>query len=136
MKLIIIALSFLSFSMVAKEQTASPSELQAIYNKLNISTFRSSLMPMRTKDKVYLNQIGLPKPIYFKNGFSIENQDWSYIFTVIEKKDKNRDGVLDYTVCFSDKSKTGTYNSLLPMLISPLGADSQFIALSFRVDGC
>ena len=136
MKHMIIALSLLSSPMIAKEQTLSPSELENIYNKLNISTFRSSLMPMRTKEKTYLKQMGLPSPTYFKNGFSIESNDWSYTFTVKEKKDKNRDGVMDYTICLSDKSKTGTYNSISPILISPLWVDNQLIALSFTVDGC
>lgn len=136
MKYIIISLSLLSPTVIAKEQTIPPSELKNIYDKLNISTFRSSWMPMRTKEKIYLKQMGLPSPVYFENGFSIESNDWSYTLTVIEKKDKNRDGIIDYTICLSDKSKFGTYNSISPILISPLGVDSQLVALSFTVDGC
>lgn len=136
MRIITIVFLLLSFPAMAKDQIVTLSELQTIYDKLNISTFRSSLMPKRTKDMVYLSQARLPAPEYFSNGFSIENKDWSYTFSVIEKKDKNRDGVIDYTICFSDKSKTGTYHSVQPMLISPLGIDGQFIALSFTVDGC
>ncbi|MDN8600265.1 hypothetical protein Q0A17_12695 [Citrobacter sp. S2-9] len=136
MRIITIVFLLLSFPAMAKEQTLTLSELQTIYDKLNISTFRSSLMPKRTKDQLYLSQTELPAPEYFSNGFSIDNKDWIYTFSVIEKKDKNRDGVVDYTICFSDKSKMGTYYSVQPMLISPLGIDGQFIALSFTVDGC
>ena len=136
MKCIIIVLSLLSLPIMAKEQVISPSELEVVYDKLNISTFRSSLMPIRTKEQIYLKQVGLPSPAYFRNGFSIEGGDWSYTFTVIEKKDKNRDGVMDYLICFSDKSKTGTYNSVSPILISPLGVDGQLVAISFTVDEC
>ncbi|MGL5813250.1 MAG: hypothetical protein ACRCYW_07970 [Aeromonas sp.] len=133
--LTIVFLSF-SFSVVANVQAFTHSELQVIYERLNISTFRSSLMPKRTKDKIYLSQMGFSKPSYFSDGFLIDNKDWVYTFTVIEKKDKNRDGVTDYTICFSDKSKAGTYNAVQPMLISPLGVDGQYIALSYTVDGC
>ena len=136
MKVFIVIFLFFSFSVVANVQTFTQSELQVIYDKLNISTFRSSLMPKRTKDKMYLSQMGFSKPSYFKDGFLIDNKDWVYTFTVIEKKDKNRDGTTDYTICFSDESKAGTYSSVQPMLISPLGVDGQYIALSFTVDGC
>ena len=136
MKLLVISSIFISFFVVAKQNEFSQLELQNIYDHLNISTFRSSLMPKRTKDKIYLNQMGLSKPKFFKDGFLIETNDWTYTFTVIEKKDKNRDGIIDYSLCFSDKSKVGTYSSMQPMLISPLGSDGQFIALAFTVDGC
>lgn len=136
MKFLVIISMFLSFFVSAKQNTFSQLELQGVYEHLNISTFRSSLMPKRTKDKIYLSQMGLSDPIFFKNGFLIETDDWTYTFTVIEKKDKNRDGVLDYTLCFSDKSKVGTYSSMQAILISPLGTDGQLIALAFTVDGC
>ncbi|MCE9942738.1 hypothetical protein [Aeromonas rivipollensis] len=136
MKLLVIISMFLSFFVSAKQDTFSKSELQGIYDNLNISTFRSSLMPKRTKDKIYLRQMELSNPVFFKNGFLIETSDWTYTFTIIEKKDKNRDGTLDYALCFSDKSTVGTYSSMQPMLISPLGVNGQFIALAFTVDGC
>lgn len=111
-------------------------ELQGIYESLNVSTFRSSLMPRRTKDDIYLSEMGLEQPNYFDNGFSVDGKDWVYTFTIIEKTDKNRDDVVDYVICFSDKSKVGTYDVTQSMLISPLGVNGQYVALAFTVDGC
>ncbi|MFQ2191129.1 hypothetical protein [Aeromonas jandaei] len=136
MKKLVFISFFISFFIEAKQNEISQLELQGIYERLNVSTFRSSLMPKRTKDKLYLSQMVGAKPKFFKNGFLIETNDWAYTFAIIEKKDKNRDGVLDYTLCFSDRSKEGTYSAMQPMLISPLGLDGQFIALAFTVDGC
>jgi hypothetical protein len=60
---------FLSFFVSAKQNTFSQLELQGVYEHLNISTFRSSLMPKRTKDKIYLSQMGLSDPIFLKMDF-------------------------------------------------------------------
>lgn len=69
MKLLVIISMFLSFFVSAKQDTFSKSELQGIYDNLNISTFRSSLMPKRKKDKIYLRQMELSNPVFFKMVF-------------------------------------------------------------------
>lgn len=135
MKLVIIVCCLLS-PTVTHALAFTHFELQGIYESLNISTFRSSLIPRRAKNDIYLSEIGLERPSYFDTGFSVDGKDWVYTFTILEKIDKNRDGVIDYVICFSDKSKVGTYDVTQSMLISPLGVNGQYVALAFTVDGC
>jgi hypothetical protein len=70
------------------------------------------------------------------NKFEIENDDWLYRVELTEIRDANKDGILDYTICFTDKSKIGTYSAQKSLLLTKFTHDGDFIALNYSVDAC
>ncbi|WP_157798193.1 hypothetical protein [Aeromonas cavernicola] len=133
MKHTLLLTLFISSSVLADSDVITRGDLQDIYNNLNIATFSSSLMPKRlNNEQIYLRQFDLPQPTFTENMITIDSSNFTYSFEVLKKSDGNRDGIVDYAVCFSEKSKIGTYDARTPLLISPLGIGGQIIALGFK----
>ncbi len=107
-----------------------------IFEKLDITTFRSSLGPLRTFGQRHIAELGLTATKQAKNLLAIETKDWLYEFEIIRVADVNGDGLVDIEVCFRDKAKMASYNTQEPLLLSQFEKDGPLIAINFQVDGC
>ena len=107
-----------------------------IFEKLDITTFRSSLGPLRTIGQRHSGELGLTATKQAKNLLAIETEDWLYEFEIIRVADINGDGLVDIEVCFRDKAKMASYNTQEPLLLSQFEKDGPLIAINFQVDGC
>ena len=107
-----------------------------IFEKLDITTFRSSLGPLRTIGQRHIGELGLTATKQAKNLLAIETEDWLYEFEIIRVADINGDGLVDIEVCFRDKAKMASYNTQEPLLLSQFEKDGPLIAINFQVDGC
>lgn len=141
MKQLILALvTLISTSVCAQDASRSylpkTALAQYIFEKLDITTFRSSLGPQRAIGQRHFAQLGLTATTQAKNLLAIETEDWLYEFEIIRVADVNRDGLTDIEVCFRDKAKMATYNTQEPLLLSQSEKDGPLIAIHFQVDGC
>lgn len=141
MKLVLPTL-FALFSVAVCAQGAPVSHMpeadlaRYIFEKIDITTFRSSFGPQRTPGQNHLSDLGL-KPTKLTNEIlTIETDDWLYEIEIIRVADVNRDNIMDLEVCFRDKSKVATYNTQKPLLLSQFEKGGQLVALHFEVDGC
>lgn len=80
-----------------------------IVEKLDLTTFRNSLGPLRNPGMRYLSDMGL-KPTEISEGRIVyETATWYYCIELIERGDINHDGVEDIQISFTDDSIEGTY---------------------------
>ena len=88
--------------------------MKDIYNNLDITSFNSSLMPLRKGEERTFKDFNkkLPIPIFSEKNILLDDDYWTYSLTVIKASSDN-----DYYVCFKDKAKMGTYDSQKPMII-------------------
>ncbi|MGY3569875.1 hypothetical protein [Vibrio paucivorans] len=123
MKHIILLISiFYSFSVWG-------GNLQDIYSKLDITSFNSSLRPMRVSDETLFSDFNqLPEPEYLDQEIKIEDEYWLYSIKIMEEKGA------DIHVCFLDRAKQGNYNAQTPFVIR-LYAD-RYVATAQNSDVC
>lgn len=136
MRLILTLFLILVFNQAFAGNKLSEIEMEVIYKKLNLSTFRNSTGPSRNKGDRYFSDLNLPLTKVNENSLIVETEDWVYSITALNIRDFNKDGVIDVEICFNDRAKFGTYNAQQPILISQLSKNSDYIALKFEVDGC
>ena len=136
MRLILTLLVILGFNQAFANSKLEEVKLKAIYEKLNLSTFRNSTGPSRDKGDKYFSDLELPLTQISENSLTVETEDWTYSITVLNVRDFTKDGITDLEICFKDKAKFGTYNTQQPLLISQFSKNSDYIALKFEVDGC
>jgi hypothetical protein len=81
----------------------------ALIERLDLTSFRSSLRPQLDQEGSVLSAIPALKPK--AKGFSVisDTADWYYEFEVVARADFTRDGREDWLVLFSDVSREGTY---------------------------
>ncbi|MCL1132535.1 hypothetical protein L2748_22960 [Shewanella sairae] len=128
MRYLYLVLALSSFNSVA---TTYP--MQEIYDKLDITSFNSSLRPRIDlevrNNKTHFSDIkGLPKPTITKNKLIFDSDTWTNTLEVIEF---NRG---EYSVCFTDKAKQGTYNSQSPFVLRRYG--DTFVAINDYSEAC
>lgn len=135
----IIALSFVIFfaptASDAEEIDASPI-LNKIYKRLNVASFRNSTGAARTKEQKYFSDLGFLISSISNDTMLIETEVWSYKVKIVETRDINGDGLIDASICFTDKAKQGSYNVQQPILLTQYDPNGDFIAINFEVDGC
>lgn len=137
MKVNLLLTLLLSLSLSIESTQASQANLlEEIYEKLDITTFRNSLFQMRETGQKTLPSLKLRTSYLDDNKFEIENNDWLYRVELTETRDGNNDGILDYIICFTDKSKIGTYYARKSLLLTRYTRDGDLIALNYSVDAC
>ncbi len=97
--------------LLSKSAFAFP--MQELYEKLDIASFDSSLMPMMESANEYrtFKDLNQSATSITQDKIVIDSVDWTYSISVLKKKGQ------DLYVCFSDKSKVGSYDTQSPLLI-------------------
>ena len=105
--------------------------MKDIYNNLDITSFNSSLMPLRKGEERTFKDFNkkLPIPIFSEKNILLDDDYWTYSLTVIKASSDN-----DYYVCFKDKAKMGTYDSQKPMIIRKY--ERYYVAISSSSNVC
>lgn len=105
--------------------------MKDIYNNLDITSFNSSLMPLRKGEERTFKDFNkkLPTPIFSEKNILLDDDYWTYSLTVIKASSDN-----DYYVCFKDKAKMGTYDSQKPMIIRKY--ERYYVAISSSSNVC
>lgn len=81
--------------------------------KLDISSFRSSLAKKATENSYTLNALSQGTVEVTDYTATYETNDWYYELKVVARVDANGDGAEDWLVWVTDKAKTGSYNTLI-----------------------
>ncbi|QMV14190.1 hypothetical protein Vspart_01442 [Vibrio spartinae] len=118
-------ISFLLF-MVSYSCWSYP--MKDIYNHLDVTSFNSSLMPMRVGNEKHFSDFELLKAKINDNNITIDDDSWTYSITVLKK---NKMG---FYACFVDKAKQGSYNTQFPLILRKYGND--YVAIAMRTDVC
>ncbi|USD39976.1 hypothetical protein J4N42_07760 [Vibrio sp. SCSIO 43135] len=101
----------------------SAANLEDIYKKLDITSFNSSLRPMRVSDETLFSDFKqLPQPEYLDQEIKIEDEYWLYSIKIMEEKGA------DIHVCFLDRAKQGNYNAQSPFVIRLYG--DRYVAIA------
>ena len=134
--LFFIGLTFTNFAY-SEVRYFSESDLpKYVYEKLDVSTFRNSFGPKRTKEDRYFTDLGLAIGEVGEDFFTLDSNSWFYKVTIVRVKDVNRDGIEDIEICFQEKSREGTYSAQAPLLITQFSESSNLVALGYSVFGC
>ena len=112
MKYLMIVFLFIGLQFSCFATAQSTEKLTEIYNSLDITTFRSSLLPKRSGEQSKLPEFeNLPKPRIENDSIILENDMWYYNFQL---KKENKKG---YYFCFIDKANMGTYSKEKSLLL-------------------
>lgn len=120
-----------------KSAGASPAFIPAegmervIADHFDVTTVRSSLGPKRVPGQRTFADLGIALTLAKSGKIEFDTEDWFYGITVLERADKNGDGLMDVVVCFVDKAKTGSYSTSAPYLLTRYDDDGPIIALAF-----
>lgn len=105
------------------------SDLQNIYNRLDITTFNSSLMPMRSDNETFFPEFEqLPAPVYTEREIRLEDEYWLYSIKLFKTQGDS------LYICFLDKAKQGNYHSQTPLVLRPYG--EKLVAIALKSDVC
>ncbi|MFB9134266.1 hypothetical protein ACFSJQ_05905 [Vibrio olivae] len=104
---------FIYFFMFFLSFKAWAYPMQELYEKLDITSFNSSLMPMIDSKYEYKNfkDINQLATSITEDEIIIDSEYWKYSLKVIKVKGS------DFYVCFSDKAKMGSYDAQSPMVL-------------------
>ncbi|MYM59696.1 hypothetical protein GTG28_10730 [Vibrio sp. OCN044] len=124
-------MKILSLLMCIFSYSVSAFPMEDIYKNLDITSFNSSLIPLREGGEKTFQDFNekLPAPIFSEKSIVLDNDYWTYSLTVI--KTSNNSG---YHVCFKDKAKVGTYDSQKAMIIRKY--DQYYVAINSSSNVC
>lgn len=125
---------------VGAEQASSPQKSflpregvgRLIVDHLEITTFRSSLGPRRTPGMRHFADLGIEPTQVTEQRVEFDSDEWSYTVTVIERADKNGDGLEDLVVKFIDEARQGTYKAESTLLLTRYSESGDLIAIAFE----
>jgi hypothetical protein len=108
--------------LVSHAQTSKTTYLNEPYssqiiNQLDLSTFRSSLGPRLDKNKKTLADFAFKDIKTNYNNVMINDNSWTYEFTLLARGDFTGDGTEDLLVRFLDQAEEGTYFSLQTLVL-------------------
>ncbi len=134
----IVILLFMSFNALALSKSFFPSDnlLKYVFKRLDLTTFRNSTGPQRQTNQRYFSELGYSLVNSRDDELVIESDNWIFTIKVLSQRDINNDGLEDLEICILDKSKTSTYFTQEPLLLTQYSETSDLIALSFETDGC
>ncbi len=106
---------FFTFVMIFLSTRSFGFPMQELYEKLDITSFNSSLMPKierknRHEYKTF-KDINQPATTITEDEIIIDSEYWKYSLKVIKSKGS------DFYVCFTDKAKVGSYDAQSPLVI-------------------
>lgn len=133
--LLLLIITFQFFYGHAKA-TENNEVMLEIYNDLNLASFRNSTGPNRSGYDKYFSDLGLSLTNVDKKYFEVETKSWMYRVELTKIGDANSDGVKDYSICFYDNAKQGSYSTKQSLLISKFNGDFGLVAMKFEVDAC
>lgn len=100
--------------------------------QLDITTFRSSLGPQLTPGVRHFADLDMKPTKTGEKEVEFDMEDWFFAITVLERADKNGDGIEDMLVEIEDRAKEGTYNTTTKVLLSRLSESGRLIAIPFE----
>ena len=104
-------------------------DLNDIYEHLDITSFNSSLRPMQISDEDTFSDFKqLPQPIISNKKIIIEDDYWLLSLEIIKENDQ------DIHVCFVDKAKEGTYDAQYPLVLRSYG--KRYVAIAQKSNVC
>lgn len=105
---------------------------QFIVDRLDVTTFRSSLGPRRSSGMRYFSDLGMKPTKVEDKRVEFDSDDWLFQITVLERADKNSDGIEDLVVEIRDQSKKGSYQVASTLLLTRFIESGNLIALAFE----
>ncbi len=100
-----------------------------VMDELDLSGFRSSLGPRLEENKVTLSAFSFSNVTQYTDKVSINDEGWTYEFTLLARGDFSSDGNEDLLVRFLDQSGDSSYFSLQTLLLVKIGIDSKLTAM-------
>ncbi len=105
---------------------------QFIVDRLDVTTFRSSLGPRRSPGMRHFSDLGMKPTRVEDKRVEFDSDDWLFHITVLERVDKNSDGIEDLVVEIRDQSKKGSYQVASKLLLTRRIESGDLIALAFE----
>lgn len=103
-----------------------------LVDRLDITTFRSSLGPRRTPAMRHFADLGLKPTLIRDDTIEFDAEDWFYGLTVLERGDKNGDGLEDLVVRIDDHAKQGTYATTMELVVTRFSKSGDLVAIAFQ----
>lgn len=131
------AMSVLSLSAAEPEVPGAPlipRERQGwfLVERLDLTTFRSSLGPSRSKGMRHFSDLGMKPTKVGDKLVEFDSDDWLLRLTILERADKNGDGIEDLVVQVDDQAKKGSYNQSSKLLLTRFSDRGDLIAIAFE----
>lgn len=137
--LVILAIPFAVFAfglekadLPAKSMIPEKNIGQFIADRLDVTTFRSSLGPRRSPGMRHFSDLGMKPTKVEDKRIEFDSEDWVFHITVLERSDKNGDGIEDLVVEIRDRSKKGSYQDTSKLLLTRFMESGDLIALAFE----
>lgn len=108
---------------------------QFVIERLDLTTFRNSLGPLRSVGMRHFADMGLTPTEISEGRVVLETESWYYCLEVVDRRDVNGDGIEDLLIRFTDDSKEGTYLTDYVYLFTCLSEDSDLMALAYGPPG-
>lgn len=102
-----------------------------LVDKLDVTTFRSSLGPRRQPGSRHFADLGLKPTKITDSAVELDDAEWFYGITVLERADKNGDGLEDLVIQVVDNAKKGAYRDSQKLLVTRFSETGDLIALAF-----
>lgn len=125
--------SSVSDQLVAQTVSYIPSEgvEQFIVERLDLTTFRNSLGPLRSAGMRHFSDMGLVPTEISEGRMVFETGSWYYSLEILDRRDVNGDGLEDLLIRFTDDSIEGTYLTVYVYLMTCLSEGSDLIAIAY-----
>lgn len=131
-----ISLVFFPFGANATEtKNLIPSENieKFVIENFDLSTISSSLhQRMKAGNQSFFHDLQMSPSSIKPSNIIFESDDWFYEIKIKSIEDINGDGFKDIAICFIDKAKKGSYNSLQPILLTRYHNNDALVALSYE----
>lgn len=105
---------------------------QLVVDRLDLTTFRSSLGPSRSKGMRHFSDLGMKPTKLGDEVIEFDSEDWLLRITILERADKNGDGVEDLVVRFDDEAKKGSYHQSTKLLLTRFSDRGDLIAIAYE----
>jgi len=135
--LLLLLFSAVSTPLAAQTVSYIPSEglEQFIVDRLDLTTFRNSLGPMRSAGMRHFADMGLVPTEISDGRIVFETETWYYSLEIEDRRDVNGDGLEDLLIRFTDDSIEGTYLTVYVYLMTCFSEGSDLIALAYGPSG-
>ena len=105
-----------------------------VYNKLNISTFRTSFDAQRRRGVRHFAGLGAKATQLSDNMIKVAGKGWRFSIHILERRDVNGDGIEDLLVQYEDLAEDGSHKGSGYLLLSRFSAKGKLIALAYEPD--
>ncbi|MHA7834378.1 MAG: hypothetical protein ACX94A_07855 [Algiphilus sp.] len=102
-----------------------------VFSHLDISTFRSSLGPKRSKGDRSFSDLEI-EPTELSASTAVHDSDWLYRIEVVGVRDYTSNGCNEIAICLLDKAQNGgTYFTQNSYLLKPV--DGRLVAIDYAI---